>query len=98
MTNNFPIEQQNQHEHPKLSYEDYISAPIEAFASVASREPSAEVEIEMSRSIQDMRRQFHRTVKKFKNHFADMEPRASIYKFGYTYPTGIHFSKRRAMG
>lgn len=98
MTHNYPIKQKNQNEHPKFSDIDYIATPVELPVGVVIDDLSTDVEIEMSRTVYDMRREFHRTVRKFKNHFAEKEPRASIYKFGYTYPTGIHFFKRRAMG
>jgi len=98
MINNYPIKQEHQHEHPKFSYKYYIATSDELTANITSSDLSADVEIEMSRSIYDMRRAFKRTVKKLRTHSADKEPKASIYKFGYTYPTGLRFAKRRAMG
>lgn len=95
MTNNFPIEQKDQHEHPKFSYNDYIATGGEMVTNDTSSDSSAEVAIEMSRSIHDMRRAFHKTVRKLRNSHADVEPRAS---FEYSPPISLRFTKRRAMG
>jgi hypothetical protein len=98
MINNYPIEQEHQHEHPKFSYKYYIATSDELTANITSSDLSADVEIEMSRSIYDMRRAFKRTVKKLRNFYANKEPKAQAYRFEYATPTRLRFAKRRAMG
>ena len=97
MTHNYPIKQQNEHEHSGLANDDYL-VTSDILPTPMTDELLVDVEIDMSRSVYDMRREFHRTIKRLKNHLAEKEPTASIYKFGYTYPTGFHFAKWRVMG
>lgn len=98
MKNNYPIEQQNQHEHLEFSYNEYIVMPNEMILPATPGDLSADVEIEMSRTVYDMRREFRRSVAKFKHQVAEKKPEDSIYKLGYTYPTEFSFSKRCMMG
>lgn len=100
MSNNYPNENGNQHEHTEFSYEDYIDAPNEVVRSATSSDQSAFVAIEMSRSIGDMRREFRRTVKKLRSLYTKNEARALIYQYQFdnTMPTRIRLAKKHAVG
>ena len=100
MLNNYPNEQENQHEHAKFSYEDYIDTPDEVVANTTSSDQSAFVAIEMSRSIGDMRREFRRTVNKLKKDFTKDELRALRYQYQFDNmaPARLRLAKKHAIG
>ena len=104
MTNNYSNEQENQHEHAKFTYEDYIEEAPTTTVSLAtvSHDSSADefVEIEMSRSIHDMRREFGQTLKKFRKELAQKELRTLRYQYQFhnAAPARIHLEKKHAIG
>ncbi len=102
MKNDYPIKNRNQHEHPKLSYQDYINVSGKLFATDSS-DLSADIEIEMSNSVFAMRRELKRTVKKLRNLYVDKKSDFDAVEFDNTDSPMIpfvrmHLVKRHAIG
>jgi hypothetical protein len=98
MSNNYPITQKNQHEHSKFSYEEYLDTSDEVFVNNSSSDSSAVVEIEMSRSIYDMRRQYKRTVKELRKLYTGKAPKKPAYEFETAKSARIHLARSHAIG
>jgi hypothetical protein len=98
MLNNYPIEKKKQHGHPKFSYTEYLDTSSEVFINNTTSDSSADVEIEMSRSIYDMRREFKRTVKELRKLYTGKAPRAPAYEYETAKSARIHLARSHATG
>lgn len=98
MLNNYPSEKKKQHEHPKFSYEEYLDTSNEVFVNNSSSDSSADVEIEMSRSVHDMRREFKRTVKELRKLYKSKAPRKPAYEYETAKSARIHLARSHAIG
>ena len=98
MLNNYPIEEKKQHEHPKFSYKEYLDTSDEVFVNTTTSDSSADVEIEMSRSIYDMRRQYKRTVKELRKLYTGKAPKKPAYEFETAKSARIQLARSHAIG
>jgi hypothetical protein len=98
MLNNYPINQKNQHEYSKHSYKEYLDTSGEVFMNNTSSDSTADVEIEMSRSIYDMRRQYKRSVKELRKLYTDKAPKKPAYEYETAKSARILLSRSHAIG
>lgn len=98
MLNKYPIEKRNQHEHQKFAYEEYLDTSDEVFVNITSSDTSADVEIEMAKSVYDMRREFKRTVKKLRKLYEGKAPRKPAYEYETAKSARIHLARSHAIG
>jgi predicted transglutaminase-like protease len=98
MINNYPIKNIKQHEHPKFSYVDYLDTSDEVFIDNTPSDSSLNVELEMSSSIYDMRREFKRTVKKLRKLYKSKPPKMPAYEYESARYARIYLGRSRVTG
>lgn len=98
MLNNYPIKQKKQNEHPKFSYKEYIDTSGEVFVNNTTSDTSADVGVEMSGNIYDMRREFKRTAKKLRKLYKSKAPRVPTYEYETAKSARIHLARSHAIG
>lgn len=98
MKHNYPIKQKNQPEHPEFIYQDYAVTSDEMATVTTSDDSSVDVEIEMSRGVYDMRREFRIRLKKLRRLYADKKPKTAAYISEYETPRRIPLSHEQVIG
>ena len=98
MINKYPIKKNRQHEYSKFSYKEYLDTSNEVFINNTTSDSSADVEIEMSRSIYDMRRQYKQTVKELRKLYTGKAPRKPAYEYETAKSARLHLARSHAIG
>jgi len=97
MINNYPFKNKKQNKCQSYGYDDYIETSIEPFDEDMLDNMSNDVEVEMSRSIHDMRREFKKNYKKLRRYYSEREPSITNYKYEDKY-ANVRLRGHRATG
>ena len=100
MSNNYPSNQKNQHDPLEFDYKEYLDTSSDQLGDNNLNDTTPDVELDMSSSIHDMRREFKRTVKKLRSLYTKNETRALIYQYQFDNraPARMRLAKRNAVG
>jgi len=92
------MKKEKQYVSRKFSYKDYLDTSDEVFVNNSTSDTSADVEIEMTRSIHDMRREFKRTTKKLRKLYSSREPRISVFEYDTAKSARLHLERSYTIG